>query len=122
MICRLFDIRISPVVRKPATSALLSVQIANSSEEKDEVTLIKFKILKEDGRVGKEFVLNRSLNPIGKELKRMQELEDILGVTEEHKQAKEEPSEDELEMVEESNLEEGEIQGDQSLLQEDNYS
>lgn len=45
----LFDVRISPVVREPATNALLSVQIANSSEKEDEVTLVKFKVFKEDG-------------------------------------------------------------------------
>lgn len=116
----LLNIRISPVVRKPAKEALLSVQIANSSEEKDEVTLIKSKVLKEDGKLVKEFVFNRTLNPIGKELKRMQELEDVLGITEELKLSEQEPSEEELEMIE-GEVEESapEIQEEQGLSQED---
>lgn len=114
------DVRISPVVREPATNALLSVQIANSSEKEDEVTLVKFKVFKEDGKVVKEFTFNRSLNPIGKDLKRRQELEDILGITEEKRQSEEEISEEELEMIEGDAEASGpEIQEDQSLSQED---
>lgn len=88
----LLEVRVSPVVRQPSTAALLSVRVANAGDGQDAVKLRDLRVVRRDGKTLKELPFDRPLSPIGRELRRLRELEDILGVTEARAQSGEAPS------------------------------